>query len=305
MSETGRKLPTIDEINEFLLSRYPRTSDLIALPAGGWSSAFSFRTDQRELILRLGVYMADFEKEQVAATWKVPDLAIPEVLELGQAFDGFYIVSQRHYGSPLANLEAARVRPAITSLFDVLVTMSAVKLPGTGFGIWLAPDCHAPSKTWSEYLCGVEHRDESRLVDWRTNLAQHQGAQKAFRMGCDVLRSNAHEFPNTRGLVHADLLLNVLVDNQNTISAVFDWGNALAGDPLYDVAWILFCIPWFPTIERDHVLELARRHFRSTNLDKLLRLYMLHIAVGSLQYLAFKNDATEIAHAAVRIDEQL
>jgi hygromycin-B 4-O-kinase len=49
--------------------------------------------------------------------------------------------------------------------------------------------------------------------------------------------------PEERHLIHSDLLhYNVLVAGDQ-ISAVFDWGCALYGDLLYDVAWLTFWAP--------------------------------------------------------------
>ena len=180
---------------------------------------------ERELVLRVGRHREDFEKELIAATWREPGLAVPDVLEAGEAFDCHYIVSQRHHGTKLADLDPSRVPEAIDGLFEVLASMRRVVLPGKGFGIWNAPDGDAPASTWSEYLCGVADRDESRLVDWRHKLSLQPRAPHSFRLGCTTLQANAGDLPAIRGLVHADLLLNHLVGPNNTITAVFDWGT--------------------------------------------------------------------------------
>ena len=227
------------------------------LQAGAWFSAYSFQANGRELVLRVGRHREDFDKELAATTWRVPGLPVPEVFELGEAFDSHYIVSQRHSGTKLADLDPLRVPAAIEGLFEVLAAIRHVSLSGEGYGIWLAPGCNAPSATWADYLCAVAERDENRLIGWRRKLALHLQANAAFRLGCETLQAHAELLPATRGLVHADLLLNHLVGPIDSITAVFDWDNALAGDPLYDIAWIVFCIPWTPTIDREHVLRLS------------------------------------------------
>ena len=186
----------------------------------------------------------------------------------------------------------------------MLAAIRRVELPGQGFGIWLAPDADAPAASWPEYLCSVADRDEERLVGWRGNLARHQRASEAFRLGCTMLEAGSEAFPTARGLVHADLLLNHLIGPDGSITAVFDWGNALAGDPLYDIAWIVYCIPWFPAIDRRHVLDLARLRFPDDDLDRLLPLYELHIALGELQYAAFREDVAGMDGAAGRLERR-
>jgi hygromycin-B 4-O-kinase len=288
-------VPSVDQIALFLADRYGYVDDVVVLQAGAWSSAYAFVADGRELVVRIGPHRADFDKERIAATWCEPGLPVPDVLDVGDAFDAHYIVSERRHGTKLADLPSSRVPAAMGHLFEVLAAMRRVDLPGIGYGIWQAPDTSAPASTWAEYLCGVSERDEQRLVDWRRKLSLHPRANDAFRWGCSTLEANAHDLPTVRMLVHADLLLNHLVGPGDEITAVFDWGNAMAGDPLYDIAWIVYCIPWFPAIDRRQVLDLARRHFPDDDLDRLLPLYEMHIAVASLQYMAFADDLDGLA----------
>src|SRR5207247_2258152 len=52
--------------------------------------------------------------------------------------------------------------------------------------------------------------------------------------------------PELRHLIHADLLnFNVLVEDDR-IGALLDWGSAMFGDFLYDLAWLSFWWPFFP-----------------------------------------------------------
>jgi hygromycin-B 4-O-kinase len=282
----------LEPIRAFLSERFARVRDVEELQRGGWSSAYSFRSGRHELILRVGYHAEDFAKERYASTWHAAGVPVPDVLDLGEAFDGYYIVSRRHEGQKLADLDPSRVPRVLGHLFEVLEALRRIELPGQGYGIWTTPDADAPGRTWGEHLRGVEGRDESRLVGWREKLAAR---------GCAALDALTLDVPETRRLVHADLLLNHLVGSNDEVTAVFDWGNAMAGDPLFDIAWIVYCIPWFPAIDRRHVLGLARRHFPGDDVDRLLPLYELHIGVASLQYQAFADDllALEISTSSI------
>lgn len=297
--------PNLDQISAFLGERFGPIADLTIVQGGAWSSAFSFRARQRELVLRVGPHRDDFDKELAATTWREAGLHVPGVIDVGEAFDGHYIVSQFHHGTKLADLHRSQVRGAIESLFDVLVAMRRVVLVGEGFGIWRASDGRAPAASWPEYLCAVADRDETRLVDWRRKLLLRPRANTAFHQGCAAVLQRSGDVQTTRRLVHGDLLLNHLVGPDGRVSAVFDWGNSLAGDPLYDIAWIVYCIPWFPTIDREHVLNLARRCFPDDDVDRLLPLYELHIAVASLQYMAFADDVAGLESTPDRIAQLL
>ena len=53
---------------------------------------------------------------------------------------------------------------------------------------------------------------------------------------------------------------------------------------------------------RRHVLDLARWHFPDVDPHRLLPLYELQIALGELQYAAFRKDAAGMDGAAGRLE---
>ena len=63
----------------------------------------------------------------------------------------------------------------------------------------------------------------------------------------------------------------------------------------------MHCIPWFPAIERQQVLDLTRQHFPDDDVDRLLALYELHIAVASVHNMAFAEDLPGLESTADRI----
>ena len=102
--------PNLDQISAFLVDRFGPVADLTILQGGAWSNAFSFRTGERRLVLRVGPHRDDFDKELAATTWREPGLHVPDVIDVGEAFDGHHIVSQYHHGTKLADLDPSQVR---------------------------------------------------------------------------------------------------------------------------------------------------------------------------------------------------
>jgi hygromycin-B 4-O-kinase len=296
---------TTDVAHRFLEQRFARVRNVELMQGGQWSTAFAFSSGEQPLVARFGRHREDFDKERVAGRWEVPGLPCPRVLEVGDAFDGSFVVSERHFGTKLADLPPQRVSRALASLIDVLAAIRTVDLDGSGFGIWLAPSCDAPAPSWSEYLVSLPERDERRLVNWRAALAARPDYELLFHRACDRLERLATAVPNERRLVHADLLLNHLVGEDDEVTAVFDWGNALAGDPLYDIAWIAFCVPWFPAIDRAELLRSAKLRFDTAGFDELIAAYELHIGAGALQYLVYADDDEGLRAASARLESLL
>ncbi len=111
-------------------------------------------------------------------------------------------------------------------------------------------------------------------------------------------------------LVHADLLnFNVLVRGIRP-SAFLDWGCALAGDFLYDVAWLIYYQFWYPAWQRIDILAEARAHFARTALpvpefERRLQACLLHIGLGDLRYTTFARRAEGVRDACYRVRDVL
>ena len=104
---------------------------------GAWSRCFGFVDRGRDLVVRFGRFLEDFEKDGYAASLRSPQLPVPEMLVIGRAFDGFFAITSRAHGEPLENLTPKAWQAVLPSLFGALDTMRNVDLSGTrGYGRW-------------------------------------------------------------------------------------------------------------------------------------------------------------------------
>lgn len=97
----------IKQAEEFLVGKLGSApQELKLIGEGAWSRCFGFRQGEQELAIRFGRYLNDFRKDQLAYAYATPELPIPEVLEIGAAFDGYYALASRHSNSRSAYIEA-------------------------------------------------------------------------------------------------------------------------------------------------------------------------------------------------------
>lgn len=287
--------PGIDQAQAtaFLHERYGRDVTLTsALRQGAWSNAYAFRQDRSDLVIRFSRYADDFARDRLAASYATTALPIPAVVELGEAFGGFYAVSERAFGQYIDDLDGEQMHALLPALFAALDAMRAVDLSGTtGYGNWDAQG-HAPFATWRETLLHVAVDDPAdRGHGWREQLESSPVGASMFDEALAQFVRLVDVAPDERHLIHSDLLnFNMLVAGDR-ITAVIDWGCALYGDFLYDLAWFAMWAPWYPAwrdidFAREGAEHFARIGLDVPHLDERLRCCMVHIGLGNQAYCA-------------------
>ena len=202
------------------------------LRGGFWSSAFGYLMDGRELVLRVGSIREGFEADREAMVYSSPELPVPAVLEIGDAFGESYAISERLHGGFLEDLHPALAGVGGESLVRLLVALRSV------------PD-RAPEQepSWRRWLLdGLVDDPTRRVSGWRAKLGEVPSLDRLFT-ACEArIAGLIDSCPERRDLVHGDLLFqNVLITpDAKRVNAVFSWKCSLRGDFLYDTAWCTF-----------------------------------------------------------------
>lgn len=281
----------------FLRARYDAPAiELEPLTGGNWSTAFAFRHDDADLVVRFGRHPDDYRKDAWAAQWSCPAVPIPAVLEVGPVDDDgwWFAVSTRSFGSPVESVTAGEWPALVPAVVDLIAACAALPYdPALGVGRWGA-DGTAPHGSWRDVLLEVDDDGpHHRIAGWSDALAAHPVAQTAFDRGLAALEELAADLAPPIGVVHADLTnANVLV-NGRRIAAVLDWGSAMYGDPLHELAWIDYWTPWQPNLAGPALQEVALADERLTaggDVERRLRACRLHIGLGHLAYHAWNGD---------------
>lgn len=216
-------------------------------------------------------------------------MPIPDILHLVQVDGLAACISRRAPGMTLQDLEGAALDAAVPPTAAVMAAIAASDLARTeGFGRFGA-DGRGIRASWREVL------EEPFHLDW-AGSSVHTGLIGRILDGIRVL---APHCPEDRGLVHGDFGSNNVLVADSRITAVIDWSEAMFGDPLYDVANILFWRPWLACMERQ------ARYFETQTppppaiRDRLL-CYQLHIGVRELHEAARAGDDADLAWASGR-----
>ncbi len=305
---------TQEEVVAFLAGRPGQAEDLEPLSGGAWSSAWAYRADGEELVVRFGPEAAWYETDRRAMAFAGPDLPVPEVREVGTTPSGrAYAISVRHHGrfledTPLEQADA--IAPALTRL---LVALYRVPAPPSVPVEWHQVD--ATASTWREFLRSGLIDDPDKVVHgWQAALAADRELSTLSEAVAERVSALVEACPERRDLVHGDLLHgNVLVDPvTHRVEAVLSWKCSVRGDFLFDAAWCTFWGSFHPGIaaadplsgvlenptvraDRDALVDAAARH----------HCYELHIGFTHLGWNVWTGNQASLAATARRLAEVL
>jgi hygromycin-B 4-O-kinase len=297
----------IQQAQDFLSDHFRgKASDVATIGAGAWSQCFGFRLGHDELAIRFGRHVDDFQKDQRAGVFAGADLPIPQVTEIGTAFDGYYAISTRAHGVPLESADAVQWRVLVPAVAAALEAMRHADIALTkGIGGW-GEDGNALDVGWREYLLLVgEDTPAKRTHGWLKKLEASPEGMATFEWGFKLLQRLASD-DVPRSLLHCDLInRNVLVADDK-IAGVFDWGCSIYGDHLYDLAWFEFWSPWFPEMDLSLLRNELERRWRDAgdlprNMAERLAACHLHIGLDHLGYNAFTGDTVNLLATAKRM----
>jgi hygromycin-B 4-O-kinase len=287
-------LVTDAEVFRFVAGYYGRrAAGIRALGAGEWSRAYALVLDGREAVIRFGQHADDFRKDQVMAAHRSAALPVPSVLEIGDAGDGYFAVSERAHGEMLDGLDSPGMRAVLPGLLAALDALRDIDVSATGgYGIW-APEGRGPAPSWAQALLAIS-QETPRVPGWRDALAASPVGMAPFDRGYARLRELARGLPGERHIIHGDLLNRNVLVAESKITAVIDWGNALYGDWLYDAAWLIFWWPWFPRWRDIDITAELERHWERggglpPGLRQRLRACLLHIGLDAMAYNAYRG----------------
>jgi hygromycin-B 4-O-kinase len=298
-----------ERVDAFLRQRLGgQVTNLERINHGEWSTAFSFTHRSGQYVVRFSARDEDFLKDQRVMRYRSSVLPVPNIIDIGPAFDGFYALSQQISGRFFDTLDGAQLHHALPSLFDALDAMRTADITDSnGFGIWDGSG-NAPHATWHAVLLDVAtDRATNRTHGWRERLLSQSDAAEAFEVAYAALRRSLTDVPrDARYLVHSDLLnFNVLVDH-DVLSGVIDWGSALYGDFVWDIAWLTFWQPWYPAWRGIDITSAAQAHYAAIGLDvpnfaARVRCCELAIGLDGMAYQAFKQRWSDLEATGKRV----
>lgn len=283
------------------------------LRPGAWSAAFGFSHLSDEYVVRFSYHRDDFERDAYASRFASESLPVPKVPHRGNLGDIYYAVSGRVRGGFIDDLSGENYRRTLPSLLTMLDALRVADVStSTGYGTWDA-DGNGIHASWPEFLrASLEDSPNFRGGRWRPKLELSPGGAAPFDRDFVVFERLMNDMPNIRHVIHSDLLNYNAFVKDFRISGLIDWGCAIYGDFVYELAWFSFWSPWYPQWQGIDVTSAAFDRLKHIDVDlsgfrERLLCYQLHIGLTHQAYNASIgnwNDLADVArHTAALADE--
>ncbi|MBK7896271.1 MAG: aminoglycoside phosphotransferase family protein [Anaerolineaceae bacterium] len=305
--------PALEQVAAWLTHHHgAEITDLAALSGGFWSSAYAYQVGEEALVLRLSEMAEGFAIDRAAMRFSGPNLPVPRVIDVGQAFGLHYAISVRHYGRFIETTAASEGGKVGDALATLLQALRAVPTAKTDRVVWYDAS-EAANISWHSWLLnGLQDNAEDVVSGWRAKLAEQPEIDDLFQR-CEA---RIHELlpacPERRDLVHGDLLhQNVLVsEDGGVVTAVFSWKCSALGDFLYDVAWCTFWSDWHPGIAAANIWQrtLSAPDLTPADLENAAlrhHCYELQIGASHLGWNVWTNNQKELEAVAKKLERSL
>ncbi len=261
----------------------PQITSLEFLKGGEMSQAFSYASSEKDYVIRLYKNDEAFKKDKFAYdNYSSVKLSIPKVYEIGKFSETlYYCISSLIKGTILDLLSFELQGKMIDKELDIMHAIHNTKVVGNGYG-WWDENGNGTYTSWNNYIL---HKKDEIYSNWEM-LYKNSFLEKEM---IDIIYQEINKLvaflPENRYLVHADLgWSNEISDNTN-ITGVFDWGNSVYGDFLYDVSFKHFWSSDSQFLQR-YLDSLDKNEFNLKHVEERTRCYLLHIGLGVLGFFA-------------------
>jgi hygromycin-B 4-O-kinase len=165
----------------------------------------------------------------------------------------------------------------------------------SGYGDWDG-DGIGRFASWRDFLASaIDNHPDGFYANWHayfeTSFLERDLYETVYRRMLQL----ADSCPNQRALIHNDYQLENVLSDGRRITGVIDWANALYGDPLYDVAWLIWQASnpgwWYD----DGADALHARYGSLPNYAERIACYQCHIGLDHLRFYTKTNNPTMYA----------
>ena len=265
------------EVIEIIKNVYPRATNVKKMTEGLVSQTYFFANIDDQLVFQISKDIEGYYKEDYVYRTFSKYISVKEIQKIDNLYDDiYYCISKYIDAKRLHDLTLDEINQIEKNILETLELMKKIEIDDdNGFGYF---DSKGVAKylTWKDFILAIKN---TGYYNW--DLSDRKICEiinsciNEIEKYCDVIDSKRH-------LLHGDFgSYNVLTDNKKVY--LIDWSLGLYGDPLYEIANILFwnekCL--------SPIVDILKNTYETKNKQKIY-VYLLRIGLEEI-YRTQKN----------------
>jgi hygromycin-B 4-O-kinase len=246
---------------------YPNADNICNMAEGDTSQTYCFNAGNDKFVIQTSRDLQGYRKENYIYNKFHENINVRKVLKLEKMENNiYYCITEFIDAKRLQDLNANDLKRNVDRIMETFKAMEKINIfQSNGFGYF---DCNGIAfyRTWSEYINAVHEHYKWNNVNKST---------KKIILECifEIKKYN-NILDNRRSLIHGDFgSSNVLINKEKIY--LIDWSLSLYGDPLYEIANVLFwnekCL--IPLIDEINKIYLNDKKSR-------LKIYIYILRIG-------------------------
>ena len=283
-----------NEIFEIIKGIYPQAVNIHKMKEGLVSQTYYFENIDTSLVFQISKDMEGYKKENYVFQTFSNKIPVKNILNIDKYQDNIYFcISEYIDAKRLHDLSENEMNNNIIYIMNILKLLQNIDIDhDKGFGYFNSKG-NAPYNTWNDFIQAVFNKKNYNwnLFSKRTNEIVNNVLNE-IKKYCYIL-------DNRKSLVHGDFgSYNVLIDKKKIY--LIDWGLGLYGDPLYEIANIIF---WNEKCLHSLISNIMEEYIK----DKISRIkiyiYLLRTGLEEIYMNKKNNVGANIEWLENRIEE--
>ncbi len=241
-----------------------------------------------------------------AHDFKVNHIPLRKMIGHGDYLGFSYIITEKILGKAFDNLSKEEFLRSIVDMMNVLYRISETDINRfSGYG-WLDEEGNGKSESWEDHLSFIYKEEPGFFYgNWFELFDTSFLERDRFELYYEKMKDQFRFLPDIRKLIHSGFCGGNILFDKSKVTGVLDWQDARYGDPLYDLAYMVF---WMNDEDAARSLLEYTKAFKldasKDNFDQRLKCYKYYIGLDCMRYSA-KIGNKEFYDYIIRLMEKI
>ena len=271
-----------NDIIDIIKRIYPQATNIQKMNEGLVSQTYYFKNLGISFVFQISTDKLGYEKENYVFKTFSKDISVKNILKIENYQDDiYYCISEYIDAKRLHDLTTYEIKEKIFDIMDILETMKNINIDyNKGYGYFDSKG-DAPYGSWKGFIQAVINDKEYKF--YNIDMKKNNVIEKSL----NEIEKYYNILDERKCLIHGDFGSYNVLSNDKTIFLI-DWSLGLYGDPLYEIANVLF---WNEKCLNPLIKEINKKIITDDNIRLKIYIYMLRTGLEEINMNLKNNNA--------------